>query len=106
MSKKIADHTTQYYKAYQLAQDEIAKVDEKLQELYKSSKTKKEYLQKTKNLVQTDFTMTINDTQAIEVRLEAQYPEKIGDVFYTIKSFKTISTTKWNGDDSINVYKK
>ena len=56
--------------------------------------------------MQTDFTMTINDTQAIEVRLEAQYPEKIGDVFYTIKSFKTISTTKWNGDDSINVYKK
>lgn len=106
MSKKIADHTTQYYKAYQLAQDEIAKVDEKLQELYKSSKTKKEYLQKTKSLVQTDFTMTINDTQAIEVRLEVQYPEKIGDVFYTIKSFKTISTTKWNGDNSINVYKK
>lgn len=106
MSKKIADHTTQYYKAYQLAQDEIANVDKKLQEIYKDSKTKKEYLKQVKRLIQTDFTITINDTQAIEVRLEAQYPEKIGDVFYTIKSFKTISTTKWNGEDSINVYKK
>ncbi len=106
MSKKIADHTTQYNKAYQLAQDEIANVDKKLQEIYNDSKTKKEYLKQVKRLIQTDFTITINDTQAIEVRLEAQYPEKIGDVFYTIKSFKTISTTKWNGDDSINVYKK
>lgn len=106
MSKKIADHTTQYYKAYQLAQDEIANVDKKLQEIYNDSKTKKEYLKQVKRLIQTDFTITINDTQAIEVRLEAQYPEKIGDVFYTIKSFKTISTTKWNGEDSINVYKK
>lgn len=106
MSKKIADHTTQYYKAYQLAQDEIANVDKKLQEIYNDSKTKKEYLKQVKSLIQTDFTITINDTQAIEVRLEAQYPEEIGDVFYTIKSFKTISTTKWNGDDSINVYKK
>lgn len=105
MSKKIADHTTQYYKAYQLAQDEIAKTDEKLQEIYKSSKTKKEYLKKTSS-IKTDFTVKINDTQAIEVKLEVNYPKKTGDVFYQLKSLKTISTTKWKGDDSINVYKK
>lgn len=105
MSRKIADYNIQYYEAYQLAQDEIAKVDEKLQEIYNNSKTKKEYLKESSS-IKTDFTVEINDTQAIEVNLEVLYPKKVGDVFYQVKSFKTISTTKWQGDDSVNVYKK
>lgn len=112
-SEKIADRTTAYYKASNKAEELLSQIDDKLKQVYEQYNA--EYLSQvpdvltsidgidTSDFPSVSFSVPINDTQTLSVSLLIQIPEKEGDTFYTITSWKEISTEVWNGDEPMNL---
>lgn len=112
-SEKIADRTTAYYKASNKAEELLSQIDNKLKQVYEQYNA--EYLSQvpdvltsidgidTSDFPSVSFSVPINDTQTLSVSLLVQTPEKEGDTFYTITSWKEISTEVWNGDEPMNL---
>ena len=112
-SEKIADRTTAYYEASNKAEELLSQIDDKLKQVYEQYNA--EYLSQVPNALTSidgidtsdfpsvSFSVPINDTQTLSVSLLIQIPEKEGDTFYTITSWKEISTEVWNGDEPMNL---
>lgn len=112
-SEKIADRTTAYYEASNKAEELLSQIDDKLKQVYEQYNT--EYLSQvpdaltsidgidTSDFPSVSFSVPINDTQTLSVSLLVQIPEKEGDTFYTVTSWKEISTEVWNGDEPMNL---
>lgn len=112
-SEKIADRTTAYYEASNKAEELLSQIDDKLKQVYEQYNA--EYLSQvpdaltsidgidTSDFPSVSFSVPINDTQTLSVSLLIQIPEKEGDTFYTITSWKEISTEVWNGDEPMNL---
>lgn len=112
-SEKIADRTTDYYEASNKAEELLSQIDSKLKQTYESYPTSYD-LQVPQALAAIDgvdssnfpsvsFSVPMNDTQALAVSLLVQTPEKAGDTFYSITSWKEISTEVWEGDEPLNL---
>lgn len=112
-SEKIADRTTAYYEASNKAEELLSQIDDKLKQVYEQYNA--EYLSQVPNALTSidgidtsdfpsvSFSVPINDTQTLSVSLLIQIPEKEGDTFYTVTSWKEISTEVWNGDEPMNL---
>lgn len=112
-SEKIANRTTAYYKASNKAEELLSQIDDKLKQIYEQYNAY--YLSQvpdvltsidgidTSNFPSVSFSIPINDTQTLSVSLLIQIPEKEGDTFYTVTSWKEISTEVWNGDEPMNL---
>lgn len=112
-SEKIADRTTAYYEASNKAEELLSQIDDKLKQVYEQYNT--EYLSQvpdaltsidgidTSDFPSVSFSVPINDTQTLSVSLLVQIPEKEGDTFYTVTSWKEISTEVWDGDEPMNL---
>ena len=112
-SEKIADRTTAYYEASNKAEELLSQIDDKLKQVYEQYNA--EYLSQvpdaltsidgidTSDFPSVSFSVPINDTQTLSVSLLIQIPEKEGDTFYTVTSWKEISTEVWNGDEPMNL---
>lgn len=112
-SEKIADRTTAYYEASNKAEELLSQIDDKLKQVYEQYNAG--YLSQvpdvltsidgidTSGFPSVSFSVPINDTQTLSVSLLIQIPEKEGDTFYTITSWKEISTEVWNGDEPMNL---
>lgn len=112
-SEKIADRTTAYYEASNKAEELLSQIDDKLNQVYEQYNA--EYLSQvpdaltsidgidTSDFPSVSFSVPINDTQTLSVSLLIQIPEKEGDTFYTVTSWKEISTEVWNGDEPMNL---
>lgn len=112
-SEKIANRTTAYYKASNKAEEFLSQIDDKLKQVYEQYNAG--YLSQVPNALTSidgidtsdfpsvSFSVPINDTQTLSVALLIQIPEKEGDTFYTVTSWKEISTEVWNGDEPMNL---
>ena len=112
-SEKIADRTTAYYEASNKAEELLSQIDDKLKQVYEQYNAG--YLSQvpdvltsidgidTSDFPSVSFSVPINDTQTLSVSLLIQIPEKEGDTFYTVTSWKEISTEVWNGDEPMNL---
>lgn len=112
-SEKIADRTTDYYEASNKAEELLSQIDNKLKQTYEAYRTAYDS-QAPQALATIDgvdssdfpsvsFSVPINDAQALTVSLLIQTPEKQGDTFYTVTSWKEISTESWEGDEPLNL---
>ena len=100
LSKKTAEHTTQYYKAVNKIQEQLA---EKNQELVNRDKNRHKNGQKiTKK--QLKLTEEVSKRQQLFVVLQldetCRYPQ------YYIKKWKLCSSDDWQADDSLDVYQR
>ena len=100
LSKKTAEHTTQYYKAVNKIQEQLA---EKNQELVNRDKNRHKNGQKiTKK--QLKLTEEVSKRQQLFVVLQldetGRYPQ------YYIKKWKLCSSDDWQADDSLDVYQR
>ena len=100
LSKKTAEHTTQYYKAVNKIQEQLA---EKNQELVNRDKNRHKNGQKiTKK--QLKLTEEVSKRQQLSVVLQldetGRYPQ------YYIKKWKLCSSDDWQADDSLDVYQR
>ncbi len=84
-NKQNADNTKEYYEACNKGELELANVKSNLSSYADGEKL--------------EYIITINDDKVLQIMVKL-YPSK--DT-YEIKTWKVISTTKWEGDDSIPV---
>ena len=92
LSDKATEKTLSYYKAQNLAQMKIAETDHKLEKIYNETANAEDYFAKAGEKI--TFTVTLSDNQAIEVILTVLYPDKDGDPYYEIASFREIRTVE------------
>lgn len=100
LSKKTAEHTTQYYKAVNKIQEQLA---EKNQELVNRDKNRHKNGQKPAKK-QLKLTEEVSKRQQLSVVLQldetGRYPQ------YYIKKWKLCSSDDWQADDSLDVYQR
>ena len=100
LSKKTAEHTTQYYKAVNKIQEQLA---EKNQELVNRDKNRHKNGQ-TLAQKQLELTEEVSKRQQLSVVLQldetGRYPQ------YYIKKWKLCSSDDWKADDSLDVYQR
>lgn len=93
LSKKTAVHTTQYYRAVNKVQEQLAQQNQKLQKK-----------KKNKNSMQDSFQITekVSKRQNLQVTLQldnvGEYPQ------YYIKKWQLCPSDDWQADDSLDVY--
>lgn len=125
LSQKAAERTTVWQEASNHAQSRLGEIDgclkesweqtgqaasywkqasEKLGKLDWMDEEKCQVTQHAKSLTVT-WQETITQGQALAVRIRIKVP-KDQQPYYTIESYQTRQTSKWNGDMSVNVYKK
>ena len=103
MSKDVADNATEYYTACNLAQEQLAEVDEHLSSLYDSGISRVGNFEKTGQT--RSFAYPISDYQSLNVEIKILYPEKAGDPFYKITSWMIVTTGSIEYDDSLPVFR-
>ena len=115
-SQQIAQHTTDYYEASNLASEMLRNIDGILKNTYELDpehyyETAEEQLNP---LVQsdTDFTsenpsvtyeVPVDDTRSLRVVLVLNPPGQMEEGYYRITSWQEVPSSQWNGDDSLNL---
>lgn len=105
LSNKLAERTTSYYEASNLANERFAEIDKAFTALYKESADEKEYMQKIKESYADSLTFSypISDTQALTVAIEPVYPENETDNLFHVTCFQIITTEDIQLDNSLPV---
>lgn len=105
LSSKLAERTTSYYEASNLANEEFARLNDIFLNLYKESANEAEYLQKIKESYSDSLTFSypISDTQALAVAIEPVYPQSETENFFHVTCFQIITTTELQLDNSLPV---
>lgn len=104
LTDKTVDKNVSYYNACNLAQEELAELDNKLTDIYSSSSDEASYLSACEEL-DTDILIPVTEYQGLEVKVTPNYPASDDDVFYNITSWKLVYTSEPQIDFSIHVMK-
>ena len=124
-SQKSAKHVKEYYHASNQAEETLTSVDKTLSDAYQYTTDAASYFSQVRSgyADNPDFTLTedngklvisyqtpLNNKQALTTSLQVQYPSKDAsgnssenDSFYKIISWQVVSTTEWNGDNSVKL---
>ena len=119
-SKKTTDRTTAYYKANNLAEERLEKVDQILFDISKETNLyTSDYQQKTLASLENIEGITVLPNEEVQNALIIQYLVPVGDDdseslrvtlaandrdiegYYRITEWKQISTQEWKGDSSL-----
>lgn len=103
MSKKVADNTTAYYEACNIAEEELADMQESLQSLYASGISRTGYFEQVGQ--KKHFAIPVNDLQTLQVEIEMLYPESVAGPFYKVDRWCTELTGSLEYDESLPVFK-
>lgn len=100
LTKKTAAHTTQYYKAVNKVQEQLAQKNTELEKQWAQKKTAK---QKTVILLEINIIESVSKRQQLVVTLHL---DKTGTVpQYYIKKWQLCSPEDWQADESLDVMK-
>ncbi len=115
-SQKLAAHNRDYYQACGWASERLCEIDETLEDAYAGSpgsyyKEAERRLEEIGGLA-SDFSnreptvtyeIPISRSQNLQVVLTLNPPERMADGYYKITAWKEIPSSKWNGDDKLNL---
>lgn len=127
LSKKTAVHTTEYYKAVNKVQEQLAGKNQEIQEKWEQDKravqtekkTNKKGTDKTekkkltqKESVQKEFAQQVEITESVSksqklvvtLELELDSDKELSQTQYYIKKWQLCSSDNWEADDSLDVY--
>ena len=109
LSQKILDRSVKYYEACNQAEETLYDVDTKLHDAYNLSNDYSSYISLVQN-IQSSYTYTISDSQALQVELEFIYPSAdknnakfSSEELYKITTWKIVNTTEYDYDEHLNV---
>lgn len=105
LSSKLAERTSSYYEASNLANEEFVRLNSIFLDLYRESANEEEYLQKIKESYADSLTFSypISDTQALAVAVEPLYPQsETGNLFH-VTCFQIVTTQDLQLDNSLPV---
>lgn len=120
LSKKVAEKNSAYYKANELAYDQLAEIDMTLFATYTAVDNAHDYYlfiqdalrkrnygtyQKTKDACTFTYEIPITEGQHLQVVLNILYPENRDDSFYTIETWKSVYEFREydESDDHLNL---
>ena len=98
LSKKTAVHTTQYYKAVNKVQEQLAKKNQELRGEASQKAIQKKAIQK-----EIKLTESVSKSQQLVVTLRLDDTQKYPE--YYIEKWQLCSSEDWQADDSLDVYK-
>lgn len=93
---QVQERTKAWHLAAGKAAEKIASIDQELSELWDSGRweeAEEEY----------SFTVPIDDTSELSVRLSTHDPSRDDPTLYTVAEFREVSTKEWHGDNSIEL---
>lgn len=102
LTNKISQKNENYYKASNLAQEQLAKIDEKLAKAYELAEDSDEYYELVSS--ESKFTIDVSDYQELQVSIQHKYPEDSGDCFYDITQFQLVSVNTPELDTDLPVF--
>ncbi len=115
-SQRIAQHNTDYYLAVDTATDMLRSIDNILSSAYSQDpehyyETAREQLapivDATENFTSGHpsviYEVSIGSSQALRVVLALNPPGQMQEGYYRITSWQEVTTTQWDGDDSLNL---
>jgi len=105
LSSKLAERTTSYYNASNLANEKLGELHHAFLTLYRESASQEEYMQKIKESYGDSLTASysVNDLQSLIVSIEPVYPEDENGNFFKITQFQVITTEEVELDNSLPV---
>lgn len=91
LSQKLAERTTAYYKAGNLANQHMLELSNAFSKIYAASENQKEYEEKIKESFSDSLTFSypINENQILKVSVSPLYPESAEGNFLMITCYKT-----------------
>ncbi|MCR5802212.1 MAG: hypothetical protein K6G57_07775 [Lachnospiraceae bacterium] len=102
LSNRIADNTTDYYEACNQAYAKIDALDDLFAELYRSGLSEKDYYIQAGQ--PEHISIPVSDIQSLEIDVRPIYPKKEGDGFYEIYSWKLVTSSDIEYDDSLSLF--
>ncbi|MBR5761684.1 MAG: hypothetical protein IKX87_06615 [Lachnospiraceae bacterium] len=103
LSSRVAENSEAYYNACNTAEEQLASFDKTLKDLYDTGISRSGYYESVGK--KKTFAVPVNDIQTLEVEIRILYPEKAGESFYDITSWKTDTTGELEYDDTLPVFK-
>ena len=105
LSSRLAERTTKYYEASNLANKKLADLDRAFCLIYQESSSEEEYFQKIKESYADSLTFSypVSDTQALSVSGLPVYPESEAGAFFQVSCFQIITTEDMELDNSLPV---
>ena len=103
LSSRVAENSQAYYDACNNAEEQLASFDKTLKNLYDTGISRSGYYDSVGK--KKTFAIPVNDIQTLEVEIRILYPEKEGESFYDITSWKTETTGDLDYDDTLPVFK-
>jgi hypothetical protein len=110
MTKRMIDHTTEYYQLSSQGEETLEKIDKFLYQLYQKSSSKNDYFQNLSQLKRQIPKITIsnhtikydiiNQDKKLHVQLKVLYP---GNQFYRIEAWQIQSRQEWNPDQKMQI---
>ena len=102
LGQKVMERTKRYYEVSNQAQEAIAGIDEALQDAYEAAAGDSDaYFGKVGHTI--SFNYEISDLQDLEISLEVLYPEKKGDSFYRVTSYKVVTRDDIAYDNTLHL---
>ena len=103
LSSRVAENSEAYYNACNTAEEQLASFDKTLKELYDTGISRSGYYESVGK--KKTFAVPVNDIQTLEVEIRILYPEKAGESFYDITSWKMDTTGELDYEDTLPVFK-
>lgn len=103
LSIRVANRTQTYYAACNQAEDSLAQVDATLQSVYAQSENEEVYFATVGR--NKTYAIPISDLQTLEIIIDIHYPTEPQDTFYTIRSFRVLTTGELEMDETLPVLK-
>ena len=103
LSSRVAENSEAYYNACNAAEEQLASFDKTLKDLYDTGISRSGYYESVGK--KKTFAVPVNDIQTLEVEIRILYPEKPGESFYDITSWKMDTTGELEYEDTLPVFK-
>lgn len=105
LSRRLADRTSAYYEASSLANKQLSELNDTLKEVYTECKSEKEFYKKIKESYADSLTFSypVSENQALTVTVDPVYPSDETAHMFQITSFRVITTTELELDNSLPV---
>jgi len=115
-SQKIAQHHADYYRASGSASRMLRKIDQVL-ELAHTEHPDDYYSAAEQQLAQMEgleidltaespsitYQISVDDSQSLQITMALNAPDELDKGYYRITAWQEISSSGWNGDDSLNL---
>lgn len=101
LSRKVLDRTCAYYEACNQAEETLASVDRTLAGIYDASSSEEEYFSTAGR--SKSYNIPISGLQTLEVAIDIQYPRREGDTYYSITSWRVLTTGELDYNSTLPV---